>query len=82
MSFGLTFTIIFGVVFSIALFFGFLYEKELKEFEKILLRYVRIKLKAKELGMSTQEYVEMKRRAKKTPKADFSNVINFNDWVA
>lgn len=82
MSFGLTFTIIFGVVFSIALFFGFLYEKELKEFEKILLRYVRIKLKAKELGMSTQEYVEMKRRAKKTQKADLSNVINFNDWVA
>ena len=82
MSFGLTFTIIFGVVFSIALFFGFLYEKELKEFEKILLRYVRIKLKAKELGMSTQEYVDMKRRAKKTQKADFSNVINFNDWVA
>ncbi len=82
MSFGLTFTIVFGVIFSIALFFGFLYERELKEFETILVRFIKLKRKAKKMGMSAEEYVKMKRNEKKSAQPQFSNVINLNEWVA
>ncbi len=82
MSFGLAFTIVFGVIFSIALFFGFLYEKELKEFETVLVRFIKLKRKAKKMGLTPDEYVNMKRSQRKSAEPDFSNVINLNEWVA
>lgn len=82
MSFGLTLTIIFGIIFSIALFIGFLYEKELAQFERILVKYIRLKIKAKKAGMSVEEYAKML-KSRKTAKAEApSNIIYLNSWVA
>ena len=61
MSFALTATIIFGVVFAIALFIGFVYEKELSEFERIVFRFIRLKIEAKKAGMTVEEYVKAKK---------------------
>ena len=69
MSLGLTLTIIFGIVFSIAIFVGFLYEKELAEFERILVKYIRLKIKAKKAGMSVEDYAKML-KSKKAEKAE------------
>lgn len=85
MSLGLTLTIIFGIVFSITLFVGFLYEKEFAEFERILVKYIRLKIQAKKAGMSVEEYAEMKKmkKASKTVKAEKpSNIIYLDNWVA
>ncbi len=82
MSLGLTLTIIFGVIFAVALFVGFLYEKELAQFEKILFRYIRLKIKARKAGVSVEEYVNAKKAQKAVQKRAYANVVSFDDWVA
>lgn len=82
MSLGLTLTIIFGIVFAIALFAGFLYEKELVEFERILFRYIKLKIKAHKAGISVEEYVKAKKEKKYVKNETYSNVIRLDDWVA
>lgn len=82
MSLGLTLSIIFAIVFSVALFFGFVYEKELKEFETIVFKYVKLVLKAKKAGMSVEEYARMKKSKKNIKTEKASNIIYIEDWVA
>ncbi len=82
MSLGLTLTIVFGVIFAIALFIGFLYEKELAEFEKILVRYIRLKIKARKAGMSVEDYVKAKKMQKAVQTRSCSNLVRMEDWVA
>ena len=82
MSLGLTLSIIFAIVFSVALFFGFVYEKELKEFETIVFKYVKLVLKAKKAGVSVEEYVRMKKSGKTIKTKQPSNIIYFEDWAA
>ncbi len=82
MSLGLTLTIVFGVIFSIALFVGFLYEKELAEFERILFRYLKLKIKARKAGVSVEDYVKAKRMQKTSQNKNYANVISIEDWVA
>lgn len=82
MSLGLTLTIVFGVIFAVALFVGFLYEKELAEFERILFRYIRLKAKARKAGVSVEEYVKIRKMQKASREKAYSNVVSFNDWVA
>ncbi|MBE6784011.1 MAG: hypothetical protein E7536_08370 [Ruminococcaceae bacterium] len=82
MSLGLTLSIIFAIVFSVALFFGFVYEKELKEFETIVFKYVKLVLKAKKAGVSVEEYVRMKKSGKTIKTEQPSNIIYFEDWAA
>lgn len=82
MSLGLTLTIIFGIVFSIAIFVGFLYEKELAEFERILVKYIRLKIEAKKAGMSVEEYAKMKKARKNVQAEKSSNIIYLDNWVA
>ncbi len=79
MSLGLTLTIIFGVIFAIALFVGFLYEKELAEFERIVFKYIKLKIYAYKSGISVEEYVNAKKSARE--KA-YANVIRFDDHAA
>ena len=64
MSLSLTLLIVFGVVFAAALFAGFLYEKELKEFERILVRYLKLRAKARKSGLSVEDYVKAKKMQK------------------
>ncbi len=82
MSLGLTLTIVFGVFFSIALFVGFLYEKELAEFERILFRYLKLKIKARKAGVSVEDYVKAKRMQKTSQNKNYANVISIENWVA
>ena len=82
MSVGLTLSIIFAIVFSVALFFGFVYEKELKELETIVFKYVKLVLKAKKAGVSVEEYVKKQKAKKSASAANFSNVIYLSDRVA
>ena len=82
MSLGLTLTIVFGVIFAVALFVGFLYEKELAEFERILFRYIKLKIKARKAGVSVEDYVKAKRMQKASQNKNYANVINFENWVA
>ncbi len=82
MSLGLTLTIIFGVVFAVVLFIGFVYEKELAEFERILFKYIRLKIKAHKAGMSVEEYARKQKMKKAVPERKISNVIYLDDWVA
>lgn len=82
MSLGLTLTIVFGVIFAVALFIGFLYEKELAEFERILFRYIKLKIKARKAGVSVEDYVKAKRMQKASQNKNYANVINFENWVA
>ena len=82
MSLGLTLTIVFGVIFAIALFVGFLYEKELAEFERILFRYVKLKIKARKAGVSVEDYVKAKRMQRASQNKNYANVISFENWVA
>lgn len=82
MSLGLTLTIVFGVIFSIALFVGFLYEKELAEFERILFRYLKLKMKARKAGVSVEDYVKAKRMQKTVQNKNYANVISIENWVA
>ncbi len=82
MSLGLTLTIVFGVIFSIALFVGFLYEKELAEFERILLRYLKLKIKARKAGVSVEDYVKAKRMQKTSQNKNYANVISIENRVA
>lgn len=82
MSLGLTLTIVFGVIFSTALFVGFLYEKELAEFERILFRYLKLKIKARKAGVSVEEYVKAKRKQKASQNKNYANVISIENWVA
>lgn len=79
MSLGLTLTIIFGVIFAIALFVGFLYERELAEFERIVFKYIKLKIRAYKSGISVEEYVKAKKSARE--KA-YANVISFDDHAA
>lgn len=82
MSLGLTLTIVFGVIFAVALFVGFLYEKELAEFERILFRYIKLKIKARKAGVSVEDYVKAKRMQKASQNKNYANVISFENWVA
>lgn len=82
MSLGLTLTIVFGVIFSTALFVGFLYEKELAEFERILFRYLKLKIKARKAGVSVEDYVKAKRMQKASQSKNYANVISIENWVA
>lgn len=82
MSLGLTLTIVFGVIFAIALFVGFLYEKELAEFEKILFRYIGLKMRARKAGVSVEDYVKAKKMQKAAQSRNYSNVVRFEEWVA
>ncbi len=82
MSLSLTLLIVFGVIFAAVLFVGFLYEKELKEFEKILVRYLKLKLKAHKAGVSVEDYVKAKRMQKAVQTRNYSNVVSFDNRVA
>ena len=82
MSLGLTLTIVFGVIFAIALFVGFLYEKELAEFERILVRYIRLKVKAHKAGLSVEDYVKAKKMQRASQNKNYANVISIDNWVA
>ncbi len=82
MSLSLTLLIVFGVIFAAALFAGFLYEKELKEFEKILVRYLKLRAKARKAGVSVEDYVKAKRMQKAARTRSYSNVVSFDNWVA
>lgn len=82
MSLSLTLLIVFGVVFAAALFVGFLYEKELKEFEMILVRYLKLKSKARKAGLSVEDYVKAKRMQKAAQTRNYSNVVSFENFVA
>ena len=82
MSLSLTLLIVFGVIFAAALFVGFLYEKELKEFEKILVRYLKLKAKARKAGVSVEDYVKAKRMQKAAQTRNYSNVVSFDNRVA
>ncbi len=82
MTFGLTFSVVFGVIFAAALILGFCFEKDLKEFETVLFKFIKLKIKAYRSGMSVEEYVQMKRSQKRCTAKAHSNVIDFNDWVA
>ncbi len=82
MSLSLTLLIVFGVIFAAALFAGFLYEKELKEFERILVRYLKLKAKARKAGVSVEDYVKAKKMQKVTQTKNYSNVVSFDNWVA
>lgn len=82
MSLSLTLLIVFGVVFAAALFAGFLYEKELKEFERILVRYLKLRAKARKAGLSVEDYVKAKKMRKAAQSKNYSNVVSFDNWVA
>lgn len=82
MSLSLTLLIVFGVIFAAALFTGFLYEKELKEFEVILVRYLKLKAKARKAGVSVEDYVKAKRMQKTAQTRSYSNVVSFDNRVA
>ena len=82
MSLSLTLLIVFGVIFAAALFVGFLYEKELKEFEKILVRYLKLKAKARKAGVSVEDYVKAKKMQKAAQTRNYSNVVSFDNRVA
>ena len=82
MSLSLTLLIVFGVIFAAALFVGFLYEKELAEFEKILVRYLKLKAKARKAGVSVEDYVKAKRMQKAAQTRNYSNVVSFDNRVA
>ena len=82
MSLSLTLLIVFGVVFAAALFAGFLYEKELKEFERILVRYLKLRAKARKAGLSVEDYVKVKKMQKAAQSKNYSNVVSFDNWVA
>lgn len=82
MSLSLTLLIVFGVVFAAALFAGFLYEKELKEFERILVRYLKLRAKARKAGLSVEDYVKAKKMQKAAQSKNYSNVVSFDNWVA
>ena len=82
MSLSLTLLIVFGVIFAAALFAGFLYEKELAEFERILVRYIKLKIKARKAGVSVEDYVKAKRMQKAAHASNYSNVVSFENFVA
>ena len=82
MSLSLTLLIVFGVVFATALFIGFLFEKELAEFERILVRYIKLKIKARKAGVSVEDYVKAKRMQKAAQVSNYSNVVSFENSVA
>ncbi len=82
MSLFLTLSIAFGIVFAIAVVLGYLYEKELVEVERVVFKYIRLKMKARKSGMSVEEYVKSL-KAKKAPQTRVSsNIISFEDYVA
>ena len=82
MSLSLTLLIVFGVIFAAALFAGFLYEKELAEFERILVRYLKLRAKARKAGVSVEDYVKAKKMQKSVQTRNYSNVVSFDNWVA
>lgn len=81
MSLFLSLSIFFGMVFAVAIVLGYLYEKELVEIERIVFKYIRLKMRARKAGMSTEEYVESL-KAKKAQANVSSNIVRFDDWVA
>ena len=82
MSLSLTLLIVFGVIFAATLFAGFLYEKELVEFERILVRYLKLRAKARKAGVSVEDYVKAKKMQKAVQTGNYSNVVSFDNRVA
>ena len=83
MSVFLTFSVCFGIVFAVALIVGYFYEKELVEAERLIVKYIRLRIRARKAGMSTEEYVEyLKARKAQRLAEQNSNVINLSDYVA
>lgn len=82
MSLFLTLSIAFGIVFAIAVVLGYLYEKELVEVERVVFKYIRLKIKARKAGMSVEEYVESLKAKKASQIRVNSNIISFEDYVA
>jgi len=82
MSLFLTLSIAFGIVFAIAVVLGYLYEKELVEVERVVFKYIRLKIKARKAGMSIEEYVESLKAKKASQIRVNSNIISFEDYVA
>ncbi len=82
MSLFLTLSIAFGIVFAIAVVLGYLYEKELVEVERVVFKYIRLKIKARKAGMSVEEYVESLKAKKSSQTRVNSNIICFEDYVA
>ncbi|MBQ2828489.1 MAG: hypothetical protein IJF20_04510 [Clostridia bacterium] len=82
MSLFLTLSIAFGIVFAIAVVLGYLYEKELVEVERVVFKYIRLKIKARKAGMSVEEYVESLKAKKASQTRVSSNIISFEDYVA
>ncbi len=83
MSFFLTFSIYFGIAFAIALIVGYFYEKELVEAERVIVKYIKLKIKAHKAGMSVEEYVDnLKAQKRQRAAQQTSGIINFNDYVA
>lgn len=77
MSLGLTLSIIFAMVFAVLLFIGFLYEKEIVQFEKIVFSYIKLSIKARKAGMSTEEYVKSRKVRKSARLYREENLIDF-----
>ncbi len=77
MSLELTLSIIFAIVFAVLLFIGFLYEKELVQFEKIVFSYIRLSIKARKAGMSTEEYVKRQKLKKSVRLCKEERLIDF-----
>lgn len=83
MSFFLTFSIYFGIAFAIALIVGYIYEKELVEAERVIVKYIKLKIRARKAGLSVEEYVDnLKAQKRKTESQQNSTIINFSDYVA
>ncbi len=82
MSVALTLAIIFGMIFAIAIFVGFLYEKEIAEFERIVFKYIKLRMQARKAGLSIEEYMKTKRKAKSSSEKIYSNIISFDSYVA
>ncbi|MBE6755678.1 MAG: hypothetical protein E7555_04415 [Ruminococcaceae bacterium] len=82
MSLFLTLSIAFGIVFAIAVVLGYLYEKELVEVERVVFKYIRLRIKARKAGMSVEEYVKSLKAKKASQTRVNSNIISFEDYVA
>ncbi len=77
MSLGLTLSIIFSIVFAVLLFIGFLYEQEIVQFEKIVFSYIRLSMKARKAGMTTEEYVKSKKTKKSVHLYSEETLVDF-----
>ncbi len=82
MSLFLSLSIFFGMVFAVAIVLGYLYEKELVEVERVVFKYIKLKIKARKAGMTVEEYVDSLKAKKSADARVNSNIISFEDYVA